>query len=90
MHFFGAPILDFPDMFYRRNLELRPFHINQIAKPFLRSKISCVHFRDLVCRVRCVQFPCPLTFIDSKVFVQICLITYVSHLNLFCQPYGLP
>ena len=40
---------------------------NWISETFLRSQISCVHFRDLVCWVLWVKFPFFLTLIHSKV-----------------------
>ena len=47
--------------------ELLAPHTIRIPKIFLRSKISCVHFADLVCLVLWVIFPCRLTLIHSKV-----------------------
>ena len=49
------------------NFEPPASHSNRISKAFLRSQISCVHFRDLVCLVLWVKFPCSLTLIYSKV-----------------------
>ena len=47
--------------------ELPASHGNRISKAFVRSNISCVHFRDLVCWVLWVVFPCSLTLIHSMV-----------------------
>ena len=49
------------------HFELPVSHGNRISEGFLRSQISCVHFRDLVCRFLWVKFPCSLTLIHSKV-----------------------
>ena len=49
------------------NFERPASHWNRMSKTFLRSKISRVHFRDLVCWVLWVKSPCSLTLIHSKV-----------------------
>ena len=49
---------------------------NRMSKNILRSEISRVHFRNLVCWVFWVKFPCSLTLIYSKLStlgIQSCL-----------------
>ena len=42
-------------------------HTSRIPKTFVRSKMSCGHFTDLVCWDLMVKFPSPLTLFHSKV-----------------------
>ena len=78
-------------------LKFDPFasHTVPISKTLLRSKFSYVHFKDLVCWVLWVKFPCPLTLIHSKlstldIYTCLCIvITYSSHLDLVCPAYGI-
>ena len=59
---------------------------NHIFKGFLRSQISCVHFRDLVCWVLWVKFPYSLTLIHSRLSslgIETCLGVLANVLQSF-------
>ena len=55
------------DVICMMNLEPLASHRNRISKTVLRSNISRVHFRDVVCWVLWVTFPFLLMLIHSKV-----------------------